>query len=164
MSHRCACLSLMITLLAGCEGAIPIYRPTTGGYMGTDISEKSTWTARGSVSEPQAAIDGQLATAARGDHSAGASAGTSDLVIDLGRPCLFQTVILDHGHDEHGYCARVGVETSVDGKVFLRQHEAPGTRRATFLCLPGAVTARFIRLRALVPGNRPWTIAEVFVQ
>ena len=87
-----------------------------------------------------------------------------ELTIDLKEMVLFQMVVIDHGRDEHGYCRRVGVATSADGEAFADRHPAPGTRRLTILSLPEPVLARYVRLRVVRPGPRPWSIAEVFLQ
>ncbi len=146
--------------MIGCEGAPAIYTPTGGGYLGAEISPKNSWAVRGHLANPPAAADGNLATFARSDYAYRGA----ELTIDLKKVCLFQTVIIDHGIHEHEYCPRTAVATSVDGAIFTDRLAAPGTRRVTVLCLPGPVLARYLRLRAEVPGPRPWSIAEVYVQ
>ena len=157
-------LSGMVLLIAGAClpgcGASPVYYPTTGGYLGADISPKGTWSAHGSLSNAAAATDGDLSTAARSDYNYRSAA----ITIDLKKACLFQTVIIDHGNAEHGHCRKVALATSLDGKIFIDRYAAPGTRRITILCTPGPVLARYVRLQAVAPGPRPWSIAEVYLQ
>jgi hypothetical protein len=155
---------LCTTLAAatGGGGCGEIYRPWTGGMYGAKISPKTTWRASGSVSNPQAAIDEDLATVARsGYRYAGA-----ELLIDLQQNCLFDTIVIDHGEeDRDGYARRLEVATSLTGKSFpkRKQHQAAGTRRITHLLLPKPVLARYLRLRVITPGRRAWAVGEVYV-
>ena len=150
---------LAAAALGGC-GTEPIYRPTRGGYLGSAISDRSTWALSGTLSEASLAADNSLATAARsGEHSTGA-----ELVIDLNALCVFQMVILDHGAAQQGHCRQVSVATSMDGTNWVDRHAGPGTRRVTVLSMPLAVMARYVRLRALAGDDQPWTIAEVYLQ
>lgn len=160
--RRLFCVALLWASagMIGCEGAPAIYTPTGGGYLGADISRKNSWSVRGNLANPPAAVDGNLATFAR----SGNSYRGAELTIDLKKVCLFQTVIIDHGSREHEHCRRTAVATSVDGAIFRDRYVAPGTRRLTILCLPGPVLARYLRLRAEAPGPRRWSIAEVYVQ
>ena len=159
--RRLAVIAGVLALpIAGCNHVGGIYRSTTGGYLGADISKKNTWLARGDLQNPSAAIDGDMATAARSDYDySGAT-----ITIDLGRPCLFQTVIVDHGAGEHGHASTVAVSTSADGKNFIDRHVSPGKRRVTILCLPKPVLARYLRLWVKSPGVQPWNIAEIYLQ
>jgi len=119
-----------------------------------------TWRAEGSLRNPQLAIDGNLSTAAVSEPLyAGAF-----LTIDLGKPCLFNMVVLDHGSDEHGHARKVALLTSMDGKSYTRQLVASGTRRVTTLSAITLILARYVRLQAAVPGDQPWSIAEVYLQ
>jgi len=148
------------TGLVGCGGPVPIYAPTTGGYLGASISPKRQWVAAGDLYGAPAAVDGNLTTAARSDYQYDGA----ELTIDLNAVCLFQTVVIDHGQQEHGHCRRVAVSTSLDGQAFTEQHQVAGTRRITILSLPKPVLARHVRLRAVRAGKQPWSIAEVFLQ
>lgn len=151
---------LLACPIAGCNQVGGIYRSTTGGYLGADITPKKSWQAKGDLHNPGAAIDDDLTTAARSDYQyLGAT-----ITVDLRRPCLFQTVILDHGAGEHGHAGKVTVATSMDGKSFLDRHVSPGKRRVTVLCLPKPVLARYVRLRVAAPGAEPWNIAEIYLQ
>lgn len=144
--------------VAGCSAAPPIYAPTNRGY--SDVPSKDTWTARGNLTRPHSAIDGNLITLAQSDEQY----RNAELTIDLKRMSLFQTVIVDHGRAPHGHCRRVAVATSVDGRFFTDRYQCPGTRRVTILSLPQPVLCRYVRLRAVKAGVRPWSIAEVFLQ
>ncbi len=160
--------SVLLLLLAsaamaatiGCEGPMPIYSRTAGGYGGAEAAQKSSWLAQGDFHDPQFAMDGNLRTVARTDPAYQGA----QLIIDLKEPVLFQTVIIDHGPDEHGHPRKVGLATSTDGTVFLQRYQGPGTRRVTILSLPQPVLARYLRLEALQSGAQPWSIAEIFLQ
>jgi hypothetical protein len=152
----------LLAIAAAAGGCAPaaIYTATEGGYAGIKITPKSTWSVRGSLPAPRAAIDGELATIARSDYDYTGA----ELIIDLKQPCMFQTVVIEHGGEDRGFCRRVAVATSLEGKLWLIRHTAPGTRRVTLVSLPQVVLARYVRLRVLQPGSRPWAVAEVFLQ
>jgi hypothetical protein len=154
------CLVAMAAALGGCDSVAPIFRPTTGGWAGADISPKNTWTATGTVSNPQLAVDNDLSTAARSDYRQ----GDAELTIDLKRMCLFQTVIIEHGSERDSHARNVTVATSPDGKNFVDRHTVPGVRRVTVVSLPAPVLARYVRLKADNSGLRPWNVAEVYLQ
>ena len=147
---------LLAAALAGCDGAI--YTDPAGRGKLADITPKSSWTARGDMQAAAQAIDGDVQTAARGD-----SAGGGDLILDLGRTCFFQMVVLDHGRDMDSFARTAAVSTSIDGRTYTDRYSAPGTRRVTILYLPEPVLARYVRIRAVRPGGRPWTLAEVYL-
>ncbi len=143
--------------LAACGCADPYQ---DGRSPAASISRRAVWRAGGDVRSPQYAVDGDPATAAvssAADH-------TGMLTIDLGKPCLFNMVVIEHGHDEHGFAGRVAVLTSLDGQIFTHRYAAAGTRKVTTLWLGEAVLARYVRLQVLVGGNRPWSVAEVHLQ
>lgn len=118
------------------------------------------WRAYGNLKNPGQAIDGDRLTAAvAADRAPGAS-----LTIDLGGAAAFNMVILDHGGDAFGSGRRVALHTSMDGKTFAKIHEAPGTRRITYLCPITPMLARYLRVSVTVPGGRPWSVAEVYVR
>jgi len=161
VKYACAWLILAGTcwaLLGGCQETI--YRPSTGGYLGAKITPKQAWRAGGTISHPAAAVDGDLTTAATGESG---NPG-AELRIDLGEVCLFQTIIVDHGRDEHAYPPSVRVATSLDGKAFTRRYVGPGTRRVTILSLTEPVLARYLRLAATGRRRRRWSVAEVYLQ
>ncbi len=151
---------LALGLLSGCDDVGQVYRPTTGGYLGTDISPKRTWLVTGELLDVTSAADSDFTTSARSDYEySGAT-----LTVDLRRVCLFQTVILEHGASEHGHPRKLAVATSIDGKTYTLRHTAPGKRRVTILSLPEPVLARYVRLRVVQPGPRPWNVAEIYLQ
>lgn len=85
--------------------------------------------------------------------------------IDLKTPCMFNTVIIDHGPaKENGYCRRVVVLVSNNGRDYKKVHSVPGTKRVTFVSFITPVLARYVRLQAVVPGNEPWAIAEIYLR
>ena len=151
-------LLLAAFTLTGCD-PVQMYQPVTGGYLGARITPQSSWSARGSLSTPQNAVDGNFATTAR----AGGQGG-GEIVIDLKEICLFQTVIIEHGKSEEGYARLVGVATSVDGRSFTDRYVGVGSRRVSILSLSAPVLARYVRLQAIKPGPEPWSLAEVYVQ
>jgi hypothetical protein len=123
------------------------------------ITHASNWKIVGStLSDSRNAIDGDLLSAATSTHPhTGAQ-----LTIDLGKPCLFNQVIIDHGPNEYGFARKVTVLTSRDGREFTPQYVAPGTRRATYASLVTCVLARYVRLQVVQQGDEPWSVAEVY--
>ena len=158
--HKCIVLLFLTGVVVGCDVVAPIYNPSTGGYLGADITPKDTWTVRGDLANPAAAIDQDLATAARSNYQYRGA----ELIIDLKKVCLFQTVIIEHGAARSGHCRSVDVSTSVDGKIFNNKYVAPGTRRITIISLPAPTLARYVRIKAVKPGRSRWAIAEVYLQ
>ena len=140
----------------GCGGQIY----NDGRSQGSVITPRSAWRAGGDLRSPPFAIDGDVNTAA----SSIASDGRGSLTIDLGKPCVFNMIIIDHGQNEFGYARRVAVLTSMDGQSFTQRYAAAGTRRATILCPATPIIARFVRLQAMVAGSQPWSVAEVYIQ
>ena len=145
---------------SGC-GAGAIY---SGGSMFNPpaITPKAKWAIYGDLLQIRHAIDGDTYTAAV-EKSYGRQKQSS-FTIDLGRVCLFNTVVIDHGVDEFGYCRTVGVSSSTDGDSFKQCHSGPGTRRVTILSLPTATLARYVRVHCEVANPRPWSVAEVYLQ
>lgn len=146
--------------MVGCDVVAPVYSPSTGGYLGANITPKDTWVARGSLANPAFAIDQDLATAARSDYQYEGA----ELIIDLKKVSLFQTVIIEHGAARDGHCRSVAITTSVDGKIFNNKYVAPGTRRVTIVSLPAPTLARYVRIEAARPGRDRWAIAEIYIQ
>lgn len=124
------------------------------------VSHYKSWTITGDLNDLPAAIDDNVNTAAvsKSYYS------NAYFTIDLGKPCVFNTVILDHGFQFDGYCRRTAVYISADGKNFQYQYAVPGTRRVTILNWVTPVMARYVRVQALAPGEKPWSVAEVYVQ
>lgn len=153
-------LIFLAGVVVGCDVITPVYSPSTGGYLGADITPKNTWSVRGDLTNPAAAADEDLATAASSNYQYQGA----ELIIDLKKVCLFQTVIIEHGGAKSGHCRSVDVSTSVDGKIFNNRYIAPGTRRLTIVSLPAPTLARYVRIEAAKPGRSRWVIAEVYLQ
>jgi hypothetical protein len=141
---------------AGCGG--PIYQD--GRSEAAVITMRSTWRASGDLRNVAAAIDENISTAAVSAETS----GRGTITLDLGKACLFNMVVIEHGPDEMGFATRVAVLTSIDGENFTQRIIGIGTRRVTILYLGGPVLARYVRLRALTSGQRPWSVAEVYLQ
>ena len=129
-------------------------------YMGDDrLSPRSDWLISGELRDPHYAVDGNDSTAAvSGSDYQGAT-----LTIDLGKLCQFNMVIVEQGNGRYGFPRRLGVLTSSDGVNFRKQMEVPGLRRVTTALLVQQVLARYVRLEAIVPGDKPWSVAEVHI-
>jgi len=140
--------------LVGCDG------PWDRTALAARVSPRSMWKATGNLDDPPKAIDGKIGTVTVG----GDSGRPAYLTIDLGKVCLFNMIAVDHGAEEMGFCRRLAVGSSLDGKTFTDHYIAVGTRRITTICLQSPVLARYIRLRVLASGGRPWAVAEVYVQ
>ncbi len=149
---------LLGAMVGGC--ADPIYSGSEPGTVAS-ISPKSTWRAYGDFHNAQYAVDGNVRTSA----ITGPSYDNAKLTIDLGKRCMFNLIILDQGpDDEMGFCRRVGVQISNDGVNFYQIYAASGTRRITYCPLITPTMARYVRLVAIVPGDRPWSIAEIYLE
>jgi len=148
---------LLICVAAG--GCNPEYDSRTK-FPAAAISDRTTWKAGGSVRTPQNAIDGDLSTAA----VTGYPYDNRSVVIDLGKVCVFNTIVVEHGSDEFGFCQRVGISTSIDGKEYTHRATVPGTRKVSIFALVTPVLGRYVRLQAIVPGSRPWSLAEVYLR
>ncbi len=138
----------------GCTG--PIYEHSGS----SSVSPYTAWHVTGELDGVAKAVDDNVSTAAV-SKSYYLNHG---LTLDLGKPCLFNMVVLDHGSNENGYCRRVGLWTSMDGRNFSYVYAAPGTRRVTTINWVTPVLARYIRIQAIMPGDRPWSIAEIYVR
>lgn len=151
--------AMFLIYVAAVGGCDPEYNSRTK-FPAAAISERVTWKASGGVRAPQSAIDDDLSTAAITSYSY----ANRVIIIDLGKVCVFNTVIIEHGSDEFGFCRRVGISTSIDGKEYTQQIAGPGTRRVSIFAVIRPVLGRYVRLQAIVPGNRPWSIAEVHLR
>lgn len=145
-----------LLLTAGC-GVQPVYRETSAG-AGT-ITPRSRWAAAGSVANPRSAIDGNVLTVA-----AGSPEGGDTLDLDLGKACVFQTIVLDHGEAEQGFAGRLEVAGSLDGSDYHTEYVTVGQRRITTILLPRPALAQHVRLRVVEPGPAAWTVAELYLQ
>ena len=149
------CLSL--PFLGGCASQIYSHQP----QVSVNVSPCTSWAITGDhMNNVQWAIDDVLVTAATSDAYYTSAAVT----VDLGKPCVFNMVVLDHGIERDGYARRTAVYISMDGKNYQYQYAVPGTRRVTILNWVTPVMARYVRVQAIAPGDRPWSIAELYVQ
>ncbi len=148
--------ALAVILLTGCGG--PIYQE--GNAQASAITPRSSWQASGDMRGAQAVLDGDIATAA----VSAAPDGGGSITIDLGKPCVFNMAVIDHGTNEWAFARRVVLLTSLDGISFTQRYSALGTRRVTILCSSAPILARYVRFQAVVPGDRPWSVAEVYLQ
>ena len=142
--------------LAGCIDSSPEGSAPPGAL----ITPRETWRAYGDLRDPSKAIDGDLGTAAVGS-------GTypkATIELDLGKLCLFNRIMVEHGPDEYGFPNRMAVYTSLDGRKFTLDGEFSGKRKVTNALLVTPVVARYVRLQAVSPGLRPWSVAEIVFQ
>jgi hypothetical protein len=124
------------------------------------VTPRKTWRATGDLRDPAKALDGDLSTAA----VSGSSYANAHIDVDLGKACMFNRIIVEHGPDEFGFPHRMAVLTSLDGRYFTPLTQVPGKRRVTNVSLIGPVLARYVRLQAISPGARPWSVAEIYLQ
>lgn len=153
-----ALLAGWLAALTGCGGEI-----YTGDSkpVAAVVTDKRLWKASGTIPDAGKAIDGDMGTAALSRNSY----DNAYITIDLSKPCLFNLVIIDQGpSQQYGFPRRVAVLTSMDGQNFIYRYAAPGTRRVTLLYLPSPVLARYVRLQAIVQGDQPWSLGEIYLQ
>ena len=125
-----------------------------------DITPRKVWRASGSLRDPAKAIDGDLSTAAVSGNS-----GTNAYIeVDLGKACVFNRIIVEHGPDEQGFPARMAVYTSLDGQTFTLRGEFAGKRSVTNALLLSPALARYVRLQVVSAGARPLSVAEIHLQ
>lgn len=149
----------LATLLVGCDGQV--YPPNGAKGPAAAISDRSLWRVSGDLRNIRSAIDGDVYTAAVSDFDY----RNAVVTIDLGKPCLFNMIVIDHGSaGAGGYCRRVAVLTSNDGRNFTQCYSVAGTKRFTILNMITPVLARYVRLHAAVPGEKPWSIAEMYLK
>lgn len=152
----CTLLTLGGLLLGGCASTWDHARRAPAAA----ISPRSSWKARGSVSDAEGAIDGNPTTAA----VTGRQYQQAYITIDLGKPCVFNMVAVQHGADQFGFARRLGLWTSLDGQTFTKIHEVPGTRRITYILPIKPILARYVKLQVVTAGVRPWSVAEIYLQ
>lgn len=116
--------------------------------------------AKGGFENIYRATDGDASTLV---VSAGQYRNAS-ITIDLRQIIICNLVIISHGEKESGFCRKVGVSTSMDGKRYTQRYVGNGNRYVSALWLGGPVVARYVRLTARVPGNEPWSIAEIYLR
>jgi len=143
-------IAATVVFMGGCATSI----------VDSTVSNKTNWRLSGDFHDAAKAADGYIGTAASsGDNP------TASIIIDLGKPCMFNTIILDHGPDnEHNFPNRLSVVTSYDGRAWTNVYVVQGTRRITYIPLLTPTLARYIRLQTLVKNDEPWTIAEIYLQ
>ena len=152
-------LAGLLLLGSGC-GTDGLYRHRANKPPAARISDPQTWRLSGNIPNVQLAVDGNASTAAVSNlvHD------NTSLTIDLQKACLFNAVFIHHGAMADGYCGRVAVLTSLDGRNFTRRFEAPGTREVTSLLIIKPVLARYVKLKAIRQGPGAWSVAEVYLQ
>ncbi len=150
---------LMITALAlvGCDSPY-IQKPPD--IVKTAVTAKNRWRASGNVSDAGNAVDANPSTAAVASH---AGSGAT-LTVDLSRPCMFNMVVVNHGPNGHGYATQLELATSTDGKIFTTRKTVYGTRKVTTVLLIRPILARYVRLKVLQSGPKPWSAAEIYIQ
>lgn len=147
-------------ILPGCE---PEFDMTRGTVLGDSISPQNSWkisSTGGGIIGLRQAIDGSPITFAITTKRY----GNATIILDLGRPCIFNLVALRHGMNENGFARRVSLSTSQDGKKYTPRYECIGTKRITYIPILTPITARYIRIRASLPGREAWSIAEIYLQ
>ncbi len=149
---------MLLAFVAGCNGEFSHNAPRPGGSR---VSSPSEWEIDGDLAYVERAIDQNPESVAM----AMMPQQQATVTVDLGKACLFNTVVVSHGlENQHGYVRRLAVSTSLDGKTFSRRYVGSGTRRKTILPIITPVLARYVRLEVLQPGDKPWAIAEIFFQ
>ena len=160
---------LVVATLGGCapdaiySGSETVAVASVGPKLAPIITPKSMWRAYGDFDNAQRAVDGNVHTFA----VTGPSYDNAKITIDLGKRCLFNTVVIDQGPDdklESGFCRRIAVQVSNDGVRFYQAYTVSGTRRITYCPIITPTMARYIRLVAIVPGDMPWSIAEIYLE
>jgi len=126
------------------------------------VTPPSGWKVLSStLTDPQKAIDGDVQTVA----VSGGTYENAQITIDLGKRCVFNQVVIDHGPNEYGCARRVAIFTSRDGKDFSqKQYEGPGTRRVTYAILVNPALSRYVRIQVVRQGDYPWSVAELYVR
>jgi len=156
-------LALMTVCLLAGSGCAPtgsLYLHRSDKPPAAALSDPRTWKLSGSLRDIRQAVDGNCSTAAVSNPIYENAAVT----IDLRKACLFNALFIHHGSMPEGYCRRVAVLTSLDGRNFTPQFEAPGTRAVTSVCIIRPILARFIRIQAVKQGLKAWSVAELYVQ
>lgn len=154
-----AVVALVAVVSLGCDGGSeagpPGARPPAAA-----VSSQSQWEITGDLQPAAAIADGNPGTLALSRQQYRGA----QVTIDLGKPSVFNMIVIDHGRQQSGFCRRMAVLTSLDGKNFERRASVPGTRRVTTACLLTPVLARRVRLVAEVPGDEPWSIADLRIR
>lgn len=154
-------LALLLAAVFGCNGMPDYHTDTKPPELPSQLTGRDRWriTAGSEIRNAEKAIDDDRGTAA----VSGSSYDKAYITIDLGKACVFNMVVIDHGRDEYGFCGRVGVLTSLDNQTYTPQRSEPGTRRVSILSLIRPTLARYVRIRADEQGGRPWSLAEIYL-
>lgn len=157
-----AAVLLAAALLGGALGGCVerIYNPAPRVIHGARITSPTRWKISGTLGDLPNAIDGNVHTAA----VSAANASGAQITLDLGKMCLFNMVVVDHGDQQAGCCHRTSVYTSVDGANFRPAGSAPGVRRVTTVLLMTPTHARYVRVQVDEPGDQPWSVAELYLR
>ena len=158
--HRIALIVLLMASMLACAGCGPGYTDDGPRAAGSAISAKRLWRVSGELANAQAATDGDTGTCA----VSGPTYTNATLMLDLGKPSVFNMLVLDQAGDPAGYPRRLAVQTSMDGRNFSQVATVPGNRRYTIISLIAPTLARYVRLQVLHQGERPWNIAEIYIQ
>lgn len=152
---------LLTVVLLGCMGCTgAIIEQDAFGTPATAVTPSNSWVVSCNFGNAKVLNDS-------GVGSCLVTPNTTDqafVVVDMGKRCLFNQVILDHGTNEFGCARRVAVYTSLDGREYTQQYIGPGTRRLTYLNLITPVLARYVRVQVVQHGDRPWSLAEIYIR
>ncbi len=154
----CCVVAIVVFQTAGCSSKLNV-----GKSARDTISAPEKWKISsdgGSFTNLKAAIDDTIDTMA----VSGGNYRNTSFALDLGKPCVFNMIVLFHGKKEFGFAGKLLVSTSNDGKKYKNIHTAPGTRDRTYLLLMTPVNARYLRITALEAGSRPWSIGGIVLR
>jgi hypothetical protein len=159
-SSLSAALPAMCWLATLCGCVDTATQETSQPAPAAKVSPLAEWTVSGSMPDPGRAADDNL----RSYVQVPAGSDQGQLTIDLGKACLFNVVVLEHGPTQQGHARRVMVLTSLDGREYTSRAQVPGTPRRTFIAILTPTLARYVQIRAVPAENRPWIVAEVYLQ
>jgi len=125
------------------------------------VTDRTLWRVSGNLNGLENVTDANINTYAVSEYDY----RNAMVNIDLGQVCMFNMLIIDHGPSKRdGFCRRVMVLVSNNGRKFRKVHSVPGTRRFTLINFITPALARYVRIQAVVPGQEPWSIAEVYLK
>lgn len=150
-------LILTAAMAGGCGGD---FMDMSGRPAASIVPDRRQWTVTGDVSRPARAADANAQTAA----VSAAEYDGATVTVDFGKACLFNLAVIDHGPYEMGFAKRVAISTSLDGETFTYRKGATGTRGVTAISLITPVLARYVQFKAVMPGDQPWSVAEIHFQ
>ena len=151
-------LTFAMLACAGCTGNI--IDQDSFGTPASAVTPSNSWVVSSNFGNAKILTDGSVGACLTSPNTT----EQAYVMVDMGKRCLFNQIILDHGPNEFGCARRVAVYTSLDGREFTRQYVAPGTRRLTYLNLIIPVLARYVRVQVEQHGDRPWSIAEIYIR